>query len=373
MPDNRVNKVVLDSAQRVWCATEYGVAMFDGVTWTVYNSLNSGLTDNYIRSIAFDATGRLWVGTLSSGIFIYDGITWEHIHTGNSGLSDDCIKDIQFDEAGHWWLATTGGLNYYDSTSWTVWNAFNSAFFTNNVSFIRFKGNEKHCGTVNGGLHILDSLNNITNYNTFNSGIHDNTLPDGEWDTGGALWMATPAAGVMVHYNGNTWQWYYTGTSNISTNSLNSICMYGNKVYFTSLDSGLVIYNGSSFNTWHMGNTGIPENYLLDVAHDSLGNIWLGSYASGLIKVVESTLSVGAKKSGNRWQLMQNVLRPYEWLLIKGPVANHCFIYDASGRFITNQKLENNQLNLGGLSAGIYTLLITDGENEQAFRFSISN
>jgi hypothetical protein len=46
------------------------IAKFDGVNWTVYNTSNSGLPDNYVLAIAIDGQGNKWIGTLG-GLAVY--------------------------------------------------------------------------------------------------------------------------------------------------------------------------------------------------------------------------------------------------------------------------------------------------------------
>jgi ligand-binding sensor domain-containing protein len=43
-----------------------GLAKFDGVNWTVYNTSNSGLPDNYVNAIAIDGQGNKWIGTANN-------------------------------------------------------------------------------------------------------------------------------------------------------------------------------------------------------------------------------------------------------------------------------------------------------------------
>jgi ligand-binding sensor domain-containing protein len=45
-----------------------GLAKFDGVNWTVYNTSNSRLPDNYVRAIAIDGQGNKWIGTEVEGL-----------------------------------------------------------------------------------------------------------------------------------------------------------------------------------------------------------------------------------------------------------------------------------------------------------------
>jgi ligand-binding sensor domain-containing protein len=41
----------------------WGLSKFDGVNWTVYNTLNSGLPNNDVTAIAIDKQGNKWIGT----------------------------------------------------------------------------------------------------------------------------------------------------------------------------------------------------------------------------------------------------------------------------------------------------------------------
>jgi ligand-binding sensor domain-containing protein len=44
--------------EQKWIGTAGGgLAKFDGVNWTVYNTSNSGLPNNYVRAIAIDGQG----------------------------------------------------------------------------------------------------------------------------------------------------------------------------------------------------------------------------------------------------------------------------------------------------------------------------
>ncbi len=44
IPDNRINCISIDPQNRVWVGTDFGIGIFDGSGWTVYNRNNSGLT-----------------------------------------------------------------------------------------------------------------------------------------------------------------------------------------------------------------------------------------------------------------------------------------------------------------------------------------
>ena len=43
---------LIDSLANTWIGTSGGLARFDGTIWTVYNTSNSGLPENSVKSIA---------------------------------------------------------------------------------------------------------------------------------------------------------------------------------------------------------------------------------------------------------------------------------------------------------------------------------
>jgi ligand-binding sensor domain-containing protein len=69
-----------------------GLAKFDGVNWTVYNTSNSGLPLTMLSSIAIDGEGNKWIGTYGGGLAKFDGVNWTVYNTSNSGLP---FNDVQ--------------------------------------------------------------------------------------------------------------------------------------------------------------------------------------------------------------------------------------------------------------------------------------
>ena len=71
-----------------------GLVKFDGVNWTVYNTDNSGLSDNHVRVLATDAQANLWIGTQEGGLAVYreDGVILPGITTAVSPASWGQIK-----------------------------------------------------------------------------------------------------------------------------------------------------------------------------------------------------------------------------------------------------------------------------------------
>jgi len=95
--------------------------------WIVYNTDNSGLPDNWVIALAFDAQENIWIGTYWGGLVRFNGETWTVYNIGNSELpSDNLHSGLVFDGQGNLWIATEQGLAKFDGETWMVYNEVNS-------------------------------------------------------------------------------------------------------------------------------------------------------------------------------------------------------------------------------------------------------
>ena len=78
LPDNHVFSVLVDG-DRVWAATENGLALYEDGKWKVFTTAD-GLAHRAVLSLALDKrTGDLWVGTMG-GLEPHLGRTNRHLH-----------------------------------------------------------------------------------------------------------------------------------------------------------------------------------------------------------------------------------------------------------------------------------------------------
>jgi len=76
-----VRALAVDFAGRLWAGTDGGLALRGNGYWLGFTTTNSSLISNDIRTLAIDATDRIWIGTGSQGISILTTNT-----TGGDGL-----------------------------------------------------------------------------------------------------------------------------------------------------------------------------------------------------------------------------------------------------------------------------------------------
>lgn len=206
--------VAIDRSGNKWIGTDIGrvsddgliqkgigLIKYDGKTWTVFNSSNSGLPENYIKSIAVDQQENVWAGTTYNGLAKFDGNTWTVYDTSNSALPDNLVNSIAIDKHGNKWIGTYHGIAKFDGKTWTVYNKSNSGLPDNFVSIVKIdEQGQKWIGTAYGGLAKYDGQKWIV-YNNSNSGLAGDFISSITIDKYGNKWIGT-ANGISVFREG---------------------------------------------------------------------------------------------------------------------------------------------------------------------------
>lgn len=188
------NLIKFDRKNRLWIATNKGLHMRDGETWTTYNKSNSSLSET-VQCMAFDSSNRLWCGTFGSGLFCFDGTRWSNYTTSNSSLPSDYVGTVTVDNNNVLWL-NCRDPQYPDKMG---------AEF--GLGLTRFDGNS------------------WTTYNHNNSPLPSDCFWDVQVDADNRLWIATAGDVGLVCFDGTAWTTYDTDNSGIALNEVTKITL----------------------------------------------------------------------------------------------------------------------------------------------------
>ena len=117
---------------RPWAAHSEGVDVFENGAWQSFNKTDY----NTPESVAVDAKGQAWLGTLSDGTYVFDGNAWTHHDRAAEKLMSNNVASIAADSSGRVWFGTTYGLTVFDGTNWQTFLMSNSGLGDNDVSFV---------------------------------------------------------------------------------------------------------------------------------------------------------------------------------------------------------------------------------------------
>ena len=82
------------------------------------NTENSELSHNYVKAIAKDNDGSVWIGT-SNGLNRYDGHNIKVYYQGDCGLTSSSIVELGIDKFNNLWLKTNDATQFFDRNTET--------------------------------------------------------------------------------------------------------------------------------------------------------------------------------------------------------------------------------------------------------------
>lgn len=288
LPQNSVNAIIQSRDGYLWLGTFGGLARFDGIKFTTYNSGNTpGLKNNRILSLFEARDGTIWLGTQSGEVMTFkDGIG--KTYTTADGLVNGFVWAIGADADGTIWAGNDLAISRFengkfktflksdgipDGQVWSIYNDENRHinFLTGN-KIVTFDG-EKFSSQLNfpeSTQKFLALQNPLVNSEKVVSSIKNSSLFRKEKyvilqlilnsSQGQQLWFLEDSRDVF--WVGFFWQ------------------------------KGLFYYQNGKFSEY-------PINFpIRTIFEDREKNLWLGSNGGGLIRLKKRNLKTLLKENG---------------------------------------------------------------------------
>ncbi len=303
--------------------------------WTIYDTTNSPLPINDVRTIAIDKNDNKWFGTAYGGLVKYDGINWTIYNMSNSPIPSNYINAIAVDSLNHLWIATGNGmyngLAYFDGINWKVYNSTSTpvAFGNTQAVAIDSLGNvwayTMWCGLYE--LVKIDNKDSMTVYTSSNSGLPFSWVRDIEVDKNNTLWLSGYDKG-LIKFDGINWTVYnpqncampdsFARCIEIANNGDIWVGMYGGLAKFDGINwtvygntetnaiaetkngdiwigydgQGVAKYDGSTWTYYASYYSGLSGDFVWDIKIDSSNVVWIGTFLKGISALNESYLGI---------------------------------------------------------------------------------
>ncbi len=327
----------------IWLGTNHGLVRCDKDSGTSvrYDLAKQGLPSNMISSIAIDSSGNKWIGIGGQGEYDtgysgfglarFDGVSWNLFNTSNSGLQSNSISCLAIGQDGKTWIGSDRGLVSYDGGRWIVFDTSNSELPSTNITCLAVgTGNCIWVGTDSGLVQLVDTV--LTAFTSENSGLPVKYIRCLALDTAGAVWaygeknggLWGPVGKWLVRYNGTNWLAYsitgldFSGIDCIVTDKNDmkwvvstdgdllkfdgfawrfgsndhfeksysnrfSLVVDTGRVKWVGTSKGLFKYDGESW-TILPREAQLPTGNLLSVAIEGNRNVWVGTWGGGVAK-----------------------------------------------------------------------------------------
>lgn len=328
LPQNSVNAIIQSRDGYLWLGTFGGLARFDGIKFTTYNSGNTpGLKNNRILSLFESRDGTIWIGTQSGEVMTFkDGIG--KTYTTADGLVNGFVWAIGEDAEGNIWAGNDVGLSRFenghfktytkedglpDGQTWVInHNAENQLQISVGLNIVTFE-NEKLkviSSVPNGNPNFTEFLNQPQKTNEWINSIKQQTiyrkanpnfqrspissLNQSIWlmeDSVGAFWAGYLWKTGMYRFQDGKILDYPT---NFSSRAMIEDREHNYWVGFNG--GGLLRLKKRSLKTLTTEN-GLPNNYVGTVIEDGADGVWIGT-SEGLIHWQEGNIKTYTTKDG---------------------------------------------------------------------------
>ena len=263
LSQTRVAQIVQDDRGFMWFGTQYGLNRYDGYEFRLYvhdpENLDS-LSSAYIFSLFKDRSGNLWIGC-NQVLDRFDPRTehFTHYHiagAAGSGMGDTVVH-ISQDHDGMLWLATGNGLHRLNPDNGEITHFRHDAGDPRTLSTndINWSGEDRERRLWVGNANYMAEFDRQQGKVVRRIAVADPQQTAFFEDRDGKFWI--------VHASG-------TGLAR-----------------YDQQNNVVIPYTFSTHNPPADGKTGI-----MGVVEDDAGNLWLGSFGIGLLKLDPQRRSV---------------------------------------------------------------------------------
>jgi diguanylate cyclase (GGDEF)-like protein len=316
LPSRRVAAIDQTSDGYLWIGTQEGLARFDGVRFTVFNTGNTpALGSNDVRALLAQDDGSLWIGTYGGGLtLLRDGEFTTY--TTDHGLVHNVIYTINQGRDGSLWIGTGGGLSRLQAgrfTSYTV----EDGLANNRVFPVHEDTNgELWIGTYGGGLSRLRD-EEFTTY-AAEDGLGSDIVLDIHADAQGNIWVSTYGGGLTRFTDGRATR--FTTEDGLSEDRLTYLMEDRDaNLWIGTYDGGLARMRDGEFSMFTSAE-GLSSDLVLALFEDREGSLWIGT-SQGLNRLRDSKVTAYTVREGLSHDRVYAVLQDREgtiWIGTEG-------------------------------------------------------
>jgi len=182
--DNVVRAMAIGTDGSVWISdgASSGPVKFNGTTWTVQDGSSINLMPGLSWVSYVNSAGEPWLGTPNSGAALYSGGQWFQFNSTNTNISSDNVRSITPDKNGYLWFGTANGLVRFDRPNMIFRNTFKtdqtapSGLTSSSVNAVAVGPNNEIYAATDSGLAVYSGFpiqlqpNLLLRSNTFQFG-----------------------------------------------------------------------------------------------------------------------------------------------------------------------------------------------------------
>jgi len=292
----------------LWVGTQEGLARFDGVRFTVFDSNNEPAIPNRSIYVLFvDRTGRLFVGT-PAGIAVLENGRFTKFNRVPE-LEHVPIHAITEGKEGRFWVGTENGL-FEIGGGRALWFGASSGLGDGRIrSLHEDRDGVLWVGTASGLLRFDGKHFDTVRLGAASADVSVTAMYE---DADGALWMGTET-GALYRRTGDHFD-VMAEAGRIGSYIRTLMQDHDGNLWIGTIDGGLVRWRNGKFDALAGGL--FTHGDLQALLEDDEGSLWVGSFNVGLLRLRDGrfatlgepeglrgnvTLSIAPRKKGGLW------------------------------------------------------------------------
>jgi signal transduction histidine kinase/ligand-binding sensor domain-containing protein len=288
LAQNSVNAILQTRDGYLWIGTFGGLARFDGVKFTVFNSGNTpGLKSNRILSLYEDRAGSLWIGAETGEVMcLKDGRA--STFTAADGLPGGLVWCFLEDQAGTLWIGTTNGLVQWRPEGIKIYTQRDGLAGNRVWSIYEDRPQHMWLGTDLGLVEFASGRGIARDPGYGVRVVHP--------DPYGGLWLAT-VNGLARLKDGRLMS--YPGSQSLPGQTIRALTKdRAGNIWVGYFDAGVIIRLPAGDASPVAEKIDLGTHAIGALCTDSEGNLWVGTRGGGLVRLKERKLTAYASEDG---------------------------------------------------------------------------
>jgi PAS domain S-box-containing protein len=334
LPQNSIQAITQTSDGYLWIGTELGLARFDGIQFTIFDSKNTPqLLTSYIKALLPGRDGSLWIGTRQGLTRLKDGQF--ATYTTHEGLSGDGVVSLAQDREGLLWIATENGLDQFADGKLHRYSWGSSKI----TCLLYDRDRNLWIGTEDQGLNRLKDGRSVAF--TTREGLLTNKVLSLFSDHEGNLWIGTDK-GLDRLTRGQISS--YTARQELSNQTVLSIGEGPDHAIWAGTDGGgLYRWDNQRF-TAYKNEDGLSNDVVQALYTDLEGSLWIGTDGGGLDRLKRRNFLTYTTSEGLSHNLVTSIRESRDgslWIGTEGGGLN-CLRSGEFTVYSTKQGLSSN-------------------------------
>lgn len=260
---------------------------------TLFNrlSISDGLSQLSVLSLYQDENDNIWMGTFC-GANIYNGRFFSYLLPGENSINGNEIIEITGNKKGEVYLRNENGLSIIRLEDYGVSNIWNT-----NIQSICMGSSGLWVGVKNELYRLCHDKLEKHAYQPNTDGIivsiHEHSNK--------SIWLITAEECIIIRPDGKTIK------SGIKKGTCFSETKNGD-IWIGTADAGVYLVNDKGSLLKHLDSkNGLSNNYVRDIAEDSNGTIWIGTFwGLNKYKPVENNNEIFISSPTNQYSISHN-------------------------------------------------------------------